>query len=188
MGATRVAACGCEKRRISIHAPAWGATGNAGEYDIQQFISIHAPRMGSDCHVPRHISTRLISIHAPRMGSDRQRRRIRHTTIHFNPRPPHGERLSRTAPHKHKTYFNPRSPHGERPDSPETDSPTFRISIHAPRMGSDYPGASTDYLVPHFNPRSPHGERHFRHLIIACPSSFQSTLPAWGATVISLLS
>ena len=33
------------------------------------------------------------------------------------------------------------------------------ISIHAPRVGSDYFGVSIDYLVGNFNPRSPCGER-----------------------------
>ena len=100
--------------------------------------------------------------------------------------------------------FNPRSPHGERPLSPATFSAPvvfqstlpargatiarelvrelLKISIHAPRTGSDARAASRrlsgqqfqstlpargatagDDLTPpdecHFNPRSPHGER-----------------------------
>ena len=33
------------------------------------------------------------------------------------------------------------------------------ISIHAPRVGSDFKGALTENYVLHFNPRSPCGER-----------------------------
>ena len=78
------------------------------------------------------------------------------------------------------------------------------ISIHAPRMGSDNLNSISLSMLPYFNPRSPHGERR-RELIVAAEvrdfnprsphgerqwlhhrihflSSFQSTLPAWGAT------
>ena len=57
-------------------------------------------------------------------------------------------------------YFNPRSPHGERQTLAQI----------------------TD-LARHFNPRSPHGERPincFRYR--PCIDTFQSTLPARGAT------
>ena len=80
------------------------------------------------------------------------------------------------------------------------------ISIHAPRTGSDGKVCADSARYGYFNPRSPHGERHFSgepFLImssisihaprtgsdsqVACAScfpspSFQSTLPARGAT------
>ena len=61
------------------------------------------------------------------------------------------------------------------------------ISIHAPRVGSDlYPGAPPAG-AKHFNPRSPCGERPCWEL---SPRSmvpvFQSTLPVWGATNVTL--
>ena len=57
-----------------------------------------------------------------------------------------------------------------------------RISIHAPRTGSD--GACRWRLdsPAHFNPRSPHGERPRFTTARCAPCSFQSTLPARGAT------
>ena len=81
-----------------------------------------------------------------------------------------------------------------------------RISIHAPRTGSDSTQESPKTGLAHFNPRSPHGERRyqFQTLDTSCkvyfnPRSphgerlyipplllvshqFQSTLPARGAT------
>ena len=57
-------------------------------------------------------------------------------------------------------YFNPRSPDGERRGVAPGGAHMFRISIHAPRMGSDLKGA----------------------FILYVPSGFQSTLPGWGAT------
>ena len=56
--------------------------------------------------------------------------------------------------------FNPRSPCGERPQSSGIFLPIPRISIHAPRVGSD------------FDPQAKTRAR----------AKFQSTLPVWGAT------
>ena len=64
--------------------------------------------------------------------------------------------------------------------------PGRTISIHAPRTGSD--GACRWRLdsPAHFNPRSPHGERPRFTTARGAPCSFQSTLPARGATVAAL--
>ena len=101
--------------------------------------------------------------------------------------------------------FNPRSPHGERRCGTFSTSPGFKISIHAPRTGSDVvlaPSGSVTVAFqstlpargatlgarghgsrPHdFNPRSPHGERHKGNHYVLTGSAFQSTLPARGAT------
>ena len=58
--------------------------------------------------------------------------------------------------------FNPLSPHGERPREPGGTSSRFPISIHSPRMGRD--PAVTQAKLPAYR--------------------FQSTLPAWGETVL----
>ena len=145
-----------------------------------------------------------ISIHAPRTGSDFLTPVL--TTSHddFNPRSPHGERLptcvavssatpfQSTLPARGATWFYPAaqefydiSIHAPRTGSdcqgavqkeprtisihaPRTGSdfrffdffPNHGISIHAPRTGSDFPSPT------HFQP----------------PATFQSTLPARGAT------
>ncbi len=57
------------------------------------------------------------------------------------------------------------------------------ISIHAPREGSDPPPACGVARLAHFNPRSPRGERPAAGLWRGKAGSFQSTLPARGATV-----
>ena len=101
-------------------------------------------------------------------------------------------------------YFNPRSPHGERRDGarrcrrcsgfqstlpargatqPRCVRPAGeRISIHAPRTGSDMQPSMLNASLTYFNPRSPHGERRRDALTIFVRSRFQSTLPARGAT------
>ena len=83
-----------------------------------------------------------------------------HPTRNFNPRSPGGERRCGSCPTCSMAYFNPRSPGGERPDSCACPWPSryFNprspggerldagarvvdgdgISIHAPRVGSDW--------------------------------------------------
>ena len=168
----------------------------------------------------------MISIHAPRTGSDGGRIPTLYAQSNFNPRSPHGERLSRdghtmselfqsTLPARGATpvlsgrvpvliYFNPRSPHGERHHLSIKLSDTAKISIHAPRTGSDTaqhpdsprgghfnprsphgerrPRQAGSSVAAHFNPRSPHGERPYSLFHWFCCVSFQSTLPARGAT------
>ena len=78
----------------------------------------------------------------------------------FNPRSPHGERR-RQRPKKKikKSYFNPRSPHGERRGILSSPTDERRISIHAPRTGSDFRRSVKGFPPKYFNPRSQHGER-----------------------------
>ena len=56
------------------------------------------------------------------------------------------------------------------------------ISIHAPRTGSDSALACSRLYQSYFNPRSPHGERQSAATASASSRTFQSTLPARGAT------
>ena len=58
----------------------------------------------------------------------------------------------------------------------------YIISIHAPREGSDIGRNVTVDSYCHFNPRSPRGERPVLTAEILPKISFQSTLPARGAT------
>ena len=87
-------------------------------------------------------------------ASDRDQR-------YFNPRSPCGERRPVAAQaHGGQPHFNPRSPCGERRDIKAALESLKKISIHAPRVGSDRPCA----------------------VQTARPRGFQSTLPVWGAT------
>ena len=117
--------------------------------------------MGSDPARAIFSAVSEISIHAPRMGSDKQKGGDLYETKNFNPRSPHGERLYYTMYRLCFQYFNPRSPHGERQQTIRHPVIRSRISIHAPRMGSDT-----------FNKQ------------LSRVGKFQSTLPAWGATCV----
>ena len=59
---------------------------------------------------------------------------------------------------------------------------TDRISIHAPRVGSDSISLTNCTARGYFNPRSPCGERPIQRHVPGSVILFQSTLPVWGAT------
>ena len=93
---------------ISIHAPAWGATGIPIDLLILSFnfnprtrvgcdgrdgmgrsgerISIHAPAWGATEIGPDHLLVVNISIHAPAWGATRAGRLPDGRAVHFNPR------------------------------------------------------------------------------------------------------
>ena len=63
-----------------------------------------------------------------------------------------------------------------------TGARNSRISIHAPRTGSDPGRTAPTKMQSHFNPRSPHGERPKGGEGRGKACKFQSTLPVRGAT------
>ena len=80
--------------------------------------------------------------------------------------------------------FNPRSPHGERLVLPETRQAASRISIHAPRTGSDGRASPS---AARYNTISIHAPRTGSDGLPDAAKGrkrprFQSTLPARGAT------
>ena len=101
---------------------------------------------------------------------------------YFNPRSPHGERLYFSLVFVALCDFNPRSPHGERQNRFDFALVGLRISIHAPRTGSDPRTNGAAVKRNDFNPRSPHGERRSIQRASFSALLFQSTLPARGAT------
>ena len=81
------------------------------------------------------------------------------------------------------TYFNPRSPCGERQHAKLSVGIVNRISIHAPRVGSDPTGAHDAYNTGDISIHAPRvgSDGMFSDLLIE-NDLFQSTLPVWGAT------
>ena len=141
--------------------PARGATPELAMVRGWLMISIHAPRTGSDGFNCRDANSKKISIHAPRTGSDPQTcvRNLWRSTFQST-LPARGATVLLRLTNRLHPHFNPRSPHGERHQSCVQPLGLVRISIHAPRTGSDC--LSTKCSRP--------------------DSLFQSTLPARGAT------
>ena len=136
--------------------------------------------------VARYLSK--ISIHAPRVGSDYPATISGTFWKYFNPRSPCGER------HKWSDYqmlhsdFNPRSPCGERPRMMVGSADDVKISIHAPRVGSDRVCRWIPVVlrISIHAPRVGSDSADLMHL----PKNikFQSTLPVWGATTTRTIS
>ena len=124
----------------------------------------------------------------PARGATDFCRRLPERFRHFYPRSPRGERLVplydeedgalflSTLPARGATrrgyirrhssgHFYPRSPRGERLQRFCVLDHLIRISIHAPREGSDASCSSVPFTVLYFYPRSPRGER-LKDLII----------------------
>ena len=161
-GATTSVFTGDDIKQFQSTLPARGATRTGGQAAGAADISIHAPRTGSDGLTLR--GNRAEAYFNPRSPHGERRPRPWQScrSRYFNPRSPHGERLVQFFPVTHTKHFNPRSPHGERPSRQQ------RMLVNA-----------------HFNPRSPHGERQTMDMLPFVCGSFQSTLPARGATAIS---
>ena len=123
-----------------------------------------------------------ISIHAPRAGSDRPPHQQPPSVLYFNPCSPCGERLSVIQFLMPTIQFQSMLPvRGATKNQVAHDS-VFRISIHAPRAGSDGQRARGRGTPSYFNPCSPCGERLEHGVFPQSAFRFQSMLPVRGAT------
>ena len=147
-------------------------------------ISIHVPRVGSDwASSMTKRPTFLFQSTFPGWGATRQARIPRRNQIYFNPRSPDGERRVTITADSLEAYFNPRSPDGERPELENSWLHMSRISIHAPRMGSDRRGSGSPSASVRFQSTLPGwGATVSVSRIRNADDVFQSTLPGWGAT------
>ena len=161
-GATRWRSCYGRMALFQSTLPARGAT-EFGFGALNSFIiSIHAPRTGSDRRSGRTTTRRRVfQSTLPARGATGRVRQKSPSRKNFNPRSPHGERpicisfpicsavfqstlpargatVVEDAPHCQRYDFNPRSPHGERLLGNADALLDVRISIHAPRTGSDW--------------------------------------------------
>ena len=182
-----VAPGGAHMFRISIHAPRMGSdmpllcpfscrvyfNPRSPDGERPYAASVPAPARSFQSTLPGWGATEgtrptrrvlAISIHAPRMGSDaRDTSGCRLNVIFQSTLPGWGATWTVSFPRPPRVYFNPRSPDGERPAMSSSSLSSVWISIHAPRMGSDV------FAAPH------------RH-----EPTFQSTLPGWGATSVTV--
>ena len=150
----------CDERIISIHAPRTGSDDYVRRETIELVISIHAPRTGSD--VRPHVHRQGVGYFNPRSphGERQLAGCITAVAVRFQSTLPARGATVTVEPQNGQGYdFNPRSPHGERPGRPvdsrrparfQSTLPARgatalccdlrhneRISIHAPRTGSD---------------------------------------------------
>ena len=81
------------------------------------------------------------------------------------------------------SHFNPRSPCGERPDQCIKGLLVVRISIHAPRVGSDSKTYQFTTAKAIFQSTLPVWGATMKIALLSAKAIFQSTLPVWGATI-----
>ena len=122
---------------ISIHAPRVGSDGHDARLPRFVRISIHAPRVGSDYLGLALFQTFGISIHAPRVGSDPSVLGACCRGHNFNPRSPCGERPYTAARHAYHRIFQSTLPVWGATTPLIDFLRDYKISIHAPRVGSD---------------------------------------------------
>ena len=101
---------------ISIHAPAWGATGNVfpKSFIREKFQSTlpHGERPSDPCICSYPLR---ISIHAPAWGATHGCRKLLNSDKHFNPRSRMGSDSELRRRCTNLSQFQSTLPHGERP-------------------------------------------------------------------------
>ena len=174
---------------------------------LSKRISIHAPRGGSDKYAfacgdggldfnPRSpwgerqldpTNTELlrqISIHAPRGGSDGQNDVACLVVDDFNPRSPWGERPICDDDSGKSSIFQSTLPvGGATVYTPKAGRP-MKISIHAPRGGSDVREMATAEARGDFNPRSPWGERLLKKTDLCPVNRISIHAPRGGSDIL----
>ena len=145
------------RRRISIHAPAKGATAMNNDAFIVQIISIHAPAKGATYFDYLKVSVRIFQSTLPR----RERRASYETRTsgrcYFNPRSREGSDSSANSIINRQTLFQSTLPRRERHPAPLPSHPLQHFNPRS-REGSDHqhkPHQRHD--TTHFNPRSREG-------------------------------
>ena len=109
------------------------------------------------CHVlPTFLD---VSIHAPRVGSDKTFTIAFNIQVSFNPRPPSGERLPGFQLIPTGLLFQSTPPEWGATKRKKASGELDRVSIHAPRVGSDLFCKDMWPILGGFNPRPPSGER-----------------------------
>ena len=174
-------ALGRDLRRISIHAPQWGATRYDGSGGRPRHFN---PRTPVGCDVAQMVengATVKISIHAPQWGATSRRRTGPASTRNFNPRTPVGcDGMWWTAAARRR-YFNPRTPVGCDFSSSLTESGVEEFQSTHP-SGVRRTGVTSTRYHGQFQSTHPSGVR--RHVQRAVGEQLVISIhaPQWGAT------
>ena len=143
---------------VSIHAPAWGATGRPGDGSSPSPVSIHAPAWGATARLPNMMKPpsfqstrprgarpdawqpsedfRRVSIHAPAWGATGVIVALSPGSFSFNPRARVGRDTCATAARLSTLEFQSTRPRGARQDARREVMVCSAVSIHAPAWGA----------------------------------------------------
>ena len=189
--------------RISIHAPAWGATKPIASRDELIYISIHAPAWGATFLLLCVLRPLEISIHAPAWGATPP-----HTSVHLHGGISiHAPAWGATGSFTEDGDYIPISIHapawGATIYPPQTICFPL-ISIHAPAWGATQQYRQNLHCTSYFNPRTrvgcdvtvlavflmiygfqsthPRGVRRDFFEFVPFLQTISIHAPAWGAT------
>ena len=130
-----------EKARVSIHAPARGAT-RVSRSPVRSRTSFNPrPRTGGDVTVPRGLTYELLFQSTPPHGGRPVGIRLLFEMVPFQSTPPHGGRLAVPRGLTYELLFQSTPPHGGRPERRCNDADADAVSIHAPARGATDPAA-----------------------------------------------
>ncbi len=144
---------------VSIHAPAWGATGHVCQFREHLLVSIHAPAWGATCQ-KRFKGVPGVTFQSTRPCGARRR---------FG-------RLARI-----RRSFNPRARVGRDRRAGRDWAWRSVVSIHAPAWGATRP-ISTFRCLARFQSTRPRGARLQRPADCRATRAVSIHAPAWGAT------
>jgi len=171
------------RQRFQSTLPAWGETPPLLPPPLLLAFQSTLPAWGETHAIGTGWFSSKVSIHSPRMGRDGIRGHAAGAAACFNPLSPHGERLSSSIRHSEVLKFQSTLPAwGE-------TVPFFQnlgwteVSIHSPRMGRD----NTRKCICKYISVSIHSPRMGRDAFpdhLHGVAWFQSTLPAWGETLL----
>ena len=140
--------------KVSIHAPAWGATERAKSSRRGHTVSIHAPAWGATIIMASKIIVPSCFNPRARMGRDASCVSFFCSAMGFNPRARMGRDARTIVHYLIPRRFNPRARMGR--DSTIIFCPNFpyRVSIHAPAWGATPRFHRDNYQPSCFNPRA----------------------------------
>ncbi len=185
-----------EQERVSIHAPAWGATERPRFEASDEAVSIHAPAWGATRAVPECHTCKWFQFTLPHGERPADRTASAHL-LTFQFTLPHGERRAVLCACHARTRFNSRSRMGS-DLVPRLRELGVDVSIHAPAWGATSasspppPAAQFQFTLPHgerpclahsrskspaFQFTLPHGERLWPLSTPSTSVEFQFTLP-----------
>ena len=143
--------------RISIHAPARGATPGQGRRKGDRFYFNPRTREGCDTDYRSGVRTAGISIHAPARGATQSKGTPRRRLRYFNPRTREGCDEIICIVMRLGIDFNPRTREGCDGVFLRPKRELIAISIHAPARGATMSICRSRIIRLNFNPRTREG-------------------------------
>ena len=168
--------------RVSIHAPAWGATLGDQILPVTEQVSIHAPAWGATRSMQGWLVVAAeVSIHAPAWGATTKSGSTSASTPMFRSTHPRGVRPARRGQQARHVGFRSTHPRGVRLSNSATMERSNISFDPRTRVGCDYRTANPLQARVSFDPRTR----------VGCDDAFKSApdagqvsihAPAWGAT------